>query len=412
MDGECASASERSGFDKILTGIGTWLDEAKEAASGWTAAVKYPIWLAEQVWGFLTGVGEYISETIKGLWELLNNLGMLMDLFKAIVNDFWGFIQSMGGALLDPIIDKFAEGKIAEGLGYMVGLIVDLVVDPVGKLAKFITASVSGAATLMSKMQITDAGDAVKLLKNDFPMGQIDELTDAQKMDMAMIPVATRKALKEKGLTAKQIVILSEKNIDLDRLAKNFDSFDSVVDDLAGGVIVRGTRHGMLTEVRYTTKIFDGIHEGVVVSGKKGEQAMDDYARIQKGYAPVVDNLASHPNARGIDGIYMDGTTYVFIEAKQTANVGNYGQKLGKNKVLPDQMTDDWLLHHVETLLDKGDITPAQYNAMKSQINNGIAKKEVVIYKAGGASENTISPAFASDVKNLGVDEVIIINSI
>ena len=151
------------------------------------------------------------------------------------------------------------------------------------------------------------------------------------------------------------------------------------------------------------------------MSGKKGQQAMEWYAE-SKGWTKIT--TIGHPFANGIDGIFWDPaeSKYIFLEAKETIGKGNYEKKLSKGASYGDQMSDDWLRHHVDELYKNG-LDSQTYRELKDSIDSGTAKKQVVIYRTSGFSGRTITKGFADDLNNIGpldkskINDVIIIGS-
>ena len=77
---------------------------------------------------------------------------------------------------------------------------------------------------------------------------------------------------------------------------------------------VNVTEFGKNIEIIFTNETFDGVWNGKVMSGRKGEQAMDWYSR-QMNWSRMDDEKSAHSS--GIDGIYRkNDNSYMFIEAK------------------------------------------------------------------------------------------------
>lgn len=141
---------------------------------------------------------------------------------------------------------------------------------------------------------------------------------------------------------------------------------------------------------------------------------MNWYAQSQ-GWTRIIPE--THPNAQAIDGIFKKPDSrygeFLIGEAKETSGKGNYMQKLGTLSDGTRQMSDDWLLHHVDNL--EGVLDVDTYNELKYGIDNGFIKKQVVIYRTSGFSGKTLTKGFADDLTGIEgkskINDVVIIGN-
>jgi hypothetical protein len=160
------------------------------------------------------------------------------------------------------------------------------------------------------------------------------------------------------------------------------------------------TEFGIKIEIIFTNETFDGIWNGKVLSGRKGEQAMDWYSR-QMNWSRVDEEKSAHSS--GIDGIYRKGdNSYVFAEAKETSRKSDYDTPLSTDASYGAQMSDQWIEHHVVKINDSG---------MLGAFYDGNYDKLVVLYKIKDSPGSTITKDFAGSLNKVGVDHVVIIKN-
>jgi len=164
------------------------------------------------------------------------------------------------------------------------------------------------------------------------------------------------------------------------------------------------TKFNKNIEITFTNITFDGVWNNKVASGRRGEQAMDWYAK-QRNWIRLDEEKS--PYSSGIDGIYKkffnetnEAYTYVFIEAKETQWKSDYNRTLSTGASYGAQMSDQWIEYHL-IKINNPDLLAAFYD--------GNYKKFVVIYKIEDYSGSTITKDFADSLSNVGVDNVVII---
>jgi len=158
------------------------------------------------------------------------------------------------------------------------------------------------------------------------------------------------------------------------------------------------TKFGKSIEIIFTNETFDGIWNEKVMTGRKGEQAMDWYAK-QRNWTRIDEEKS--PHSPGIDGICRknDGS-YIFIEAKETSQKSDYNSPLSTGASYGAQMSDQWIEYHIIKIND---------SEMLASFYDENYKKLVVIYKINDYEGSTITKKFAGSLSNVGVDNVVII---
>jgi hypothetical protein len=158
------------------------------------------------------------------------------------------------------------------------------------------------------------------------------------------------------------------------------------------------TKFGKSVEIIFANETFEGIWNGKVMSGEKGEQAMDWYAN-QRGWTRIDDEKS--PHSSGIDGIYKKSDKhYIFVEAKETSRKNDYDTPLSTDASYGPQMSDQWIEYHLVKINNSGLLT-AFYD--------GDYEKLAVVYKIKDYPGSTITKDFADSLSSVGINNVVII---